>query len=40
MARELAPPPDRSAIAAFREVFAGEIVLPDDPAYDAGRIVR
>jgi FAD/FMN-containing dehydrogenase len=39
VARELAPTPDRSAIAALREVFAGEIVLPDDPAYDAGRIV-
>jgi FAD/FMN-containing dehydrogenase len=30
---------DASAVSTFREAFAGEIVLPDDPSYDAARIV-
>jgi FAD/FMN-containing dehydrogenase len=30
---------DRAAIASFREAFDGEIVLPDDPGYDAARVV-
>jgi FAD/FMN-containing dehydrogenase len=30
---------DRSAVDAFRERFAGEVVLPDDPGYDAARAV-
>jgi FAD/FMN-containing dehydrogenase len=31
--------PDASVLSTFRGAFAGEIVLPDDPSYDAARIV-
>jgi FAD/FMN-containing dehydrogenase len=30
---------DAPALSTFREGFAGQIVLPDDPSYDAARIV-
>jgi FAD/FMN-containing dehydrogenase len=30
---------DAPALAAFREIFRGEVVLPGDPGYDAARIV-
>jgi FAD/FMN-containing dehydrogenase len=30
---------DAAALAAFRETFRGEVVLPGDPGYDAARIV-
>jgi hypothetical protein len=30
---------DASALSSFREAFAGQIVLPDDPSYDEARIV-
>jgi FAD/FMN-containing dehydrogenase len=30
---------DAPALSTFREAFAGEIVLPDDPGYDAARVV-
>jgi FAD/FMN-containing dehydrogenase len=30
---------DPSALSIFRECFAGQIVLPEDPSYDAARIV-
>ena len=35
MTGELAP----AALGAFRDVFAGEIVTPGDPDYDAARVV-
>ena len=35
MTEELAP----AALGAFRDVFAGEIVTPGDPGYDAARVV-
>jgi FAD/FMN-containing dehydrogenase len=30
---------DESRLSTFREAFAGQIVVPDDPSYDAARIV-
>ncbi len=39
MVREFAPTLDQSAVGSFRQAFAGEIVLPDDPGYDAARVV-
>jgi hypothetical protein len=30
---------DTSLLGAFGDGFAGEIVLPDDPGYDAARVV-
>ncbi len=39
MSEELATTLDSAAVSTFREAFAGEIVLPDDPSYDAARIV-
>ena len=39
MSEELATTLDSAAVSTFREAFAGQIVLPDDPSYDAARIV-
>lgn len=39
MAEEATATLDASALSTFREDFAGEIVLPEDAAYDAARIV-
>lgn len=39
MSGELTATSDASALSAFRDVFAGEIVLPEDAGYDAARIV-
>jgi FAD/FMN-containing dehydrogenase len=36
---DAAEPPSGPALNAFREAFAGEIVLPSDPSYDAARAV-
>jgi FAD/FMN-containing dehydrogenase len=33
------PPIGRAAVRGLREGFAGEIVLPGDPGYEAGRVV-
>ncbi len=33
------PALDRSALGAFADAFGGEIVLPNDPGYDAARVV-
>ena len=39
MSGQLTASLEAAALSTFREVFAGEIVLPDDPSYDAARIV-
>ena len=39
MAGQLTVALDASALSTFREAFAGQVVLPDDPSYDAARIV-
>lgn len=39
MSGQLTSAIDGSALSTFREDFAGEIVLPEDPGYDAARVV-
>ena len=39
MAGQLTDAIDAPALSTFREAFAGKVTLPDDPRYDAARVV-